>query len=328
MKVVFSGVQPSGNLHIGNYLGAIKNWLELQHQYQCLFCVVDLHTLTLPQDPQILREKIKEVAAIYLAAGIDPEKSLIFVQSQVPAHTELCWILNCITRIPELERMTQFKDKAKEHRKDVNFGLLDYPVLMAADILLYQTVLVPIGDDQKQHLEITRNLAERFNNQFGEVFAVPEPMIQKHGSRIMGLDDPAKKMSKSTISPSNYIALLDRPETIKEKIKRAVTDSGMEIKYDMAKKPAISNLLTIYSLFSGKSIEELEKQYKDSKGYAKFKEDVAEAIITDLTPFQERYEKIVSDEKRLNEILKYGKNKATELAEKTLKEVKEKIGLL
>lgn len=328
MKTAFSGVQPSGAIHIGNYLGAIKNWLEIQNQYQCFFCIVDLHAITIKQDPQILRQKIKEVAAIYLAAGLNPEKSIIFIQSQVPAHTELCWILNCLAKIPELERMTQFKEKSGKHRREVNLGLFDYPVLMAADILLYQTEIVPVGADQKQHVELARDLAERFNNLFGQTFTIPEPIIQKEekGSRIMGLDNPLNKMSKSAINSCNYIALLDPPELIKDKIKKAVTDSGQEIKYG-PEKPAISNLLTIYSLFSGKSIKELEKEYKDG-GYVKFKNDLAETIINFLQPFQNKYQKIINDQKYLQEVLEYGKNKAQKIAEQTLKEVKEKMGLV
>lgn len=324
MKKVFSGVKPSGVMHIGNYLGAIKNWLDLQGKYDCIFSIVDYHAITVKQDPEILRQKIKEVTAIYLAAGIDPKKSLIFIQSQVPAHTELCWILNCVAKIPELERMTQYKEKAEEYKKEVSVGLFDYPVLMAADILLYKTEIVPVGADQKQHVELTRDLAERFNNIFGKTFVIPEPLIQKEGSRIMGLSNPLKKMSKSV--PTDYISLLDSPDDVRDKIKKAVTDSGQEIKYG-PEKPAISNLLTIYSLFSGKSIKELEKEYKDN-GYVKFKNDLAETMINFLQPFQNKYQQIINDQKYLQEVLEYGKNKAQKIAEQTLEETKEKLGLL
>ena len=243
METVFSGVQPSGVLHLGNYLGAIKNWVQLQEKYRCVFCVVDLHALTVPQDPETFSQKTLEIAKIYLAAGLEAEKSIIFIQSHIKEHAELCWILNTIAKIPELERMTQFKEKAEQHKKDLNVGLFDYPVLMAADILLYQTDLVPVGEDQIQHVELARTLAERFNKKFGETFIVPKALVKKEGARIMGLDDPTKKMSKSAPSPQNYIALTDSPDTIQEKIKKAMTDSGKEIKFDPAAKPAISNLL-------------------------------------------------------------------------------------
>ena len=275
-KIIFSGTAPSGNIHIGNYLGAIKQWVEMQNtgEYQNIFCVVDEHAITVPQDPAKLRSKILEVFTLYLALGIDPEKSIIFVQSSVSEHAELNWILSTITPVGELERMTQFKDKSQK-QKNVLAGLLNYPTLMAADILLYKTNLVPVGEDQLQHIELTRTIARKFNSTFGETFAIPEPFINKEGKRIMGLDDPSKKMSKSAENTKNYIALLDSPETIREKIKAAVTDSASEIKYDMENKPAISNLLTIYSLFSRKTITELEKEY-DGKNYSVFKNDLAE----------------------------------------------------
>ncbi len=268
-KRIFSGIQPSGNLHLGNYLGAIKNWVELQDKYDPIFCVVDLHAITVPQKPKELRQKTIEVAKTYLAAGIDPEKSTIFVQSRVPEHTELAWILNTITKLPELERMTQFKDKSQQHTQNINAGLFNYPVLMAADILLYDTNIVPVGEDQVQHIEIARTLARRFNQMFGETFTVPEPYVVKEGMRIMGLDDPTKKMSKSAESASNYISLADDPDTVREKIKKAVTDSEKEIRYS-DDKPAIKNLINIYSLLDNIKPKEIEDIYRD-KRYSEFK---------------------------------------------------------
>lgn len=323
METIFSGVAPSGIIHIGNYLGAIKNWVEMQKDFHCIFCVVDLHAITLPQDPKQLREKTLEVAKIYLAVGIDPKKSIIFAQSHVKEHAELTWILNTITRIPELERMTQFKDKAKG-KKDVGVGLFDYPVLMAADILLYKTAIVPVGADQLQHIELTRDLAQRFNNQFGGTFIIPKPLIREEGARIMGLDDPAKKMSKSAASRYNYLALTDSPDEVREKIKKAVTDSGKDIKGG-PDKPALSNLLTIYSLLSGKSVVEIEQEY-EGKGYAEFKQGLAETVVNFLEPFQKRYNAI-SDEEVMS-ILEDGAKKAGEIAKKTMEEVKSKVGLL
>jgi tryptophanyl-tRNA synthetase len=326
LKRVFSGVAPSGVIHIGNYLGAIKNWLELQENYECIFCVVDLHAITVPQDPPKLKNKILEVAKIYLAAGVNPAKSIVFVQSHVKEHAELCWILNTLAKIPELERMTQFKEKSQEHRQSVNLGLFDYPVLMAADILLYKTQVVPVGEDQQQHVELARTLAGRFNKNFGETFIVPEALIKKEGARIMALDDPTKKMSKSAKSPLNYIALTDPPDLIREKIKKAVTDSGKEIIYG-PDKPALSNLLTIYSLLTGESIKELEKQYR-GRGYAEFKNDLAEMIVKFLKPFQEKYADLDKNPDYMIKILHDGAQKAREIAEKTMKEVKDKIGLI
>lgn len=324
MKRIFSGVQPSGNLHIGNYLGAIKNWVKLQNEYDSIFCVVDLHAITVPQDPDELRKKTIEVAKIYLAAGIDPEKSAIFIQSHIPEHAELTWILNTITKVSELERMTQFKDKTQKNIEGTAIGLFDYPVLMASDILLYDTNLVPVGEDQLQHIEITRTLAKRFNQKFGETFVIPEAYIQKEGARIMGFDDPSKKMSKSASSGYNYITLTDDAETVRRKIKRAVTDSGTKIVYSDS-KPALQNLINIYSLLSNKSAKEIEAEYR-GKGYADFKNGLTEVIINFLTPFQERMQKL-SDEKVL-EILKNGAEKVRPLAQKKLAEVKKKIGFV
>ena len=327
-KIIFSGIQSSGNLHIGNYLGAIKQWTELQNtgEYQNIFCVVDEHAITTPQYPAKLRSKILEVFTLYLALGIDPEKSIIFVQSNVPEHTELGWILNTITPIGELERMTQFKDKSQK-QKSVLAGLLNYPTLMAADILLYHTNIVPVGEDQLQHIELTRTIARKFNSTFGETFAIPEPFINKEGKRIMGLDDPLKKMSKSAENPKNYIALLDSPETIREKIKAAVTDSASEVKYDMENKPAVSNLLTIYSLFSGKAIAELEKEY-EGKNYSVFKNDLAEIIIEGLSPIQKKYKELSANPDYLKKVLRDGAEKAKAIASQTMAEVRSKIGFL
>lgn len=324
MERVFSGVQPSGVLHLGNYLGAIKNWLTLQNDYQCIFCVVDLHAITVPQDPAILLKKTIEVAKIYLAAGIDPKKCTIFVQSQVKEHAELCWLLNTIARIPELEKMTQFKDKAKGQKMETGVGLFDYPVLMAADILLYKTAVVPVGEDQVQHIELTRDLAQRFNNRFGEIFVIPKPMVRKEGSRIMGLDDPTKKMSKSAASHYNYIALTDSPDEVREKIKKAVTDSGREIKYG-PEKPALANLLTIYSLLSDQPVTDLELKYKD-KSYAEFKNDLAEAAVDFLHPFQKKYNALKDEE--VLEILEDGAAKAQIIAGQTMREIKKSMGLI
>ena len=325
-KIVFSAMAPSGNLHIGNYLGALKQWIELQKKNQLICCIADYHAMTVFQQPQKLREKILEVAMIYLAAGIDSKKSIVFVQSDAPEHAELAWILNTITKIPELELMTQFKDKAKRFRKLVNVGLFDYPVLMAADILLYKTKFVPVGEDQKQHLEFAREIARRFNKIYGETFIVPEPIIRKEGARIMGLDNPEKKMSKSAENPYNYLSLIDKPDVIRDKIKRATTDSGSDIIYDIENKKGISNLLAIYSLLSGKSIEDLEKEYKGKK-YAEFKNGLADIVIDFLSPFQKEFKKLKNNPNQVRKILKTGAEKARIIAKTTMEEIKEKIGL-
>lgn len=319
---IFSGIQPSGNLHIGNYLGAIKNWVKLQDDYDSIFCVVDMHAITVSQNPEELKKKTIEVAKIYLASGIDLEKSTIFIQSHVHEHAELMWILNTIVKIPELERMIQFKDKSE--KSGIDAGLLNYPILMASDILLYDTNLVPVGKDQLQHIEITRTLANRFNKKFGETFVIPEPYVTKEGGNIMGLDDPSKKMSKSAASEYNYIALSDSEEAIRRKIKKAVTDSGLEIVYS-EDKPALMNLINIYSLLSDKSVKDIEKQYQN-KNYAEFKEDLAEVVISFMKPFQEKMKEF-SDEKVL-EILREGAEKVRPLAKKKLDEVKNKIGFI
>ena len=321
---IFSGIQPSGVLHFGNYLGAIKNWVELQDKYDSTFCVVDLHAITVPQKPEELRQKTIEVAKIYLAAGIDPEKSTIFVQSHVPEHTELAWVLSTITKIPELERMTQFKDKSQEFRQHLDAGLFNYPILMAADILLYDTNLVPVGEDQLQHVELSRTLAKRFNSTFGKTFVIPEPFVVKEGMLIMGLDDPAKKMSKSAASEYNYIALTDSPEKIREKIMRAVTDSGKSVRYS-DDQPAIKNLINIYALLDNAKPKDIEDTYR-KKGYAEFKKDLAEVVVDFLRDFQLKYQDI--DDKEVVGILQQGAEKARPLAEKKMEEVKEKMGLL
>ena len=323
-KRIFSGVQPTGNLHIANYLGAIKNWVPLQHEYESFFCIVNLHAITLPQDPAVLRQKTLDLARIYLAAGIHPEVSTIFIQSDVPAHTELTWILSCIARMGELERMTQFKDKGKGNTERAGVGLFAYPVLMASDILLYQTDLVPVGKDQKQHLELTRDLAERFNRDFGETFKIPEPYIPPVGANILSLQDPTKKMSKSDENATGSIFLLDDADTVTKKIKRAVTDSGTDIKFD-ASRPAITNLLTIYQLFTGKTAEECEAHF-EGKGYGAFKTELAEATVEFLRPFQERVHEY--DEATLRNILETGAEKARNLTSETLKVVYEKMGII
>lgn len=325
-KILFSGIQPSGVLHIGNYLGAIKQWVELQESHEAFFCVVDEHAITVPQEPEELRANTLNTTMMYLAAGIDPKKSTIFVQSHVPAHAELAWILNTITPLGELERMTQFKDK-KEKQSEVYAGLFNYPVLMAADILLYQTDVVPVGEDQKQHIELARSLTKRFNNRFGETFKIPEGFIPKETARIMGLDDPTKKMSKSAASVNNYISLLDEPDEIRRKIKIAVTDSGKEIIYEEKEKPAIANLLRIFSAFSEMPIAEIENRYRD-KAYADFKADLGELLIEKLTPLQERYGKLSRDKESVLAILRAGTTRARAVAGETLHAAQEKIGFL
>jgi tryptophanyl-tRNA synthetase len=324
MKRIFSGIQPTNNLHLGNYFGAIKNWVELQHQYDAFYCIVDLHAITVKQDPKQLRQNILNAAKTYLALGLDPNKCTIFVQSQVPQHTELAWVLNTIAKMSELERMTQFKDKAKQHKENINLGLFAYPALMAADILLYNTNTVPVGEDQKQHVELTRDLAARFNSLYGNTFVEPEPLIQPQGARIMGLDDPTKKMSKSATSANNYISLLDPPEIAAKKISRAVTDSGTTVAAG-TDRPALTNLLTIYSLLANKPIKEIEKEYTN-KGYGDFKKGLSEVVTNFLTDFQHTFNLL--DDAAIIKILETGANKARTAAEKKMEEVKNKIGLL
>lgn len=322
-KRIFSGAQPTGGFHLGNYLGALRNWVELQREYESFFCVVNLHALTLPQDPKQLAAKTREVARLYLAAGIDPQISIIFIQSDVPEHAELSWILTCMARVAELERMTQFKEKAAKQREGVGAGILNYPVLMAADILLYKTDLVPVGHDQKQHLELTRDLAERFNRDYGETFRIPDPFIPKVGARIMSLSDPQKKMAKSDENPAGSIALLDDADTIQRKIKRAVTDSGTEIRFDET-RPALMNLLTIYRLLTERTPPEIEEHFA-GKGYAQLKGELADVVVEFLRPFQERVRSISEEE--LDRILESGREKASSIARATMEEVKNRLGL-
>jgi tryptophanyl-tRNA synthetase len=322
-KRIFSGIQPTGNIHLGNYLGALRNWVALQHEYESFFCIVNLHAITVPQDPKLLAAKTRELARIYLAAGIDPKVSTIFVQSDVSQHAELTWILNCIARMSELERMTQFKDKARRQTESVAVGLFDYPVLMASDILLYQTDLVPVGEDQKQHLELTRDLAIRFNRDYGDTFRIPDPYIPKVGSRIMSLSDPAKKMSKSDDDPNGCVMLLDDADIIQRKFKRAVTDSGTEIRFDES-RPAISNLLTIYHLITGQPTQEVEAHF-EGKGYAQLKAQIAEVTVEFLRPLQQRVSDITDE--RLDHILGEGRERAKKIAGATLEQVFEKMGI-
>ncbi len=324
-KRAFSGVQPTGELHLGNYLGAIKNWVNYQDRWESIFCVVDLHAITVRQNSEELHRAIRTTANAFIAAGIDPKKSTIFVQSDIPEHAELTWILNCFTYFGELKRMTQFKEKSGKDQESVSVGLFDYPVLMASDILLYNSHVVPVGEDQKQHVELTRDIAIRFNNLFGETFVVPEPFIMEVGARIMGLDDPGKKMSKSAGSTYNYIALTDPPDLIRKKIQRAVTDSGTEIILS-PEKPAISNLLAIYSLLSGQSIESLEEQYR-GKGYAVFKNDLAEVTVGILSPFQQKLKELEESISFTEKMLEENAAKVRPIAQETLLKVKEKVGL-
>ncbi|MGU3472473.1 tryptophan--tRNA ligase [Paenibacillus sp. D51F] len=325
MKKVLSGIQPSGQLTLGNYIGALQNFVKLQETHECYFMVVDLHAITVPQDPEALREQSKSIAAIYLAAGIDPERASIYMQSHVRAHAELGWILTTLTSMGELERMTQFKDKAAG-KDSVGAGLFVYPSLMAADILVYNADLVPVGDDQKQHLELTRDLAQRFNSRFGDFFTVPEPYIPKVGARIMSLDDASKKMSKSNPNPGSFIALLDPPDVIRKKISRATTDSGREVQYDLSAKPEVSNLMGIYSQMSGLSLQEVEAKF-EGQGYGPFKKDLAEQIIAVLEPLQERYRDIRSSG-QLEEVLRRGAERASAEADVIVAGVKERMGFL
>ncbi|HMQ02886.1 MAG TPA: tryptophan--tRNA ligase [Pyrinomonadaceae bacterium] len=322
-KRILSGAQPTGQLHIGNYLGALKNWVALQDSYEAFYCIVNLHAITLPQDPATLRQATLDLARIYLAAGIDPERSTIFIQSHVPEHAELAWVLSCIARMGELERMTQFKDKGKGNTERAGVGLFTYPILMASDILLYQTDLVPVGQDQKQHLELTRDLAERFNRDFGETFKIPEPYIPPVGASIRSLQDPEKKMSKSDENAAGSIFLLDDADTVTNKIKRAVTDSGTAIEFDET-RPAISNLLTIYQLLTGKSAEDCVDHFA-GKGYGHFKAELAEATVEFLRPFQECVRQY--DDETLLGILRPGAEKARTIAAGTLNQAYAAMGI-
>lgn len=324
MKRVFSGVQPTGNIHIGNYLGALRQFVELQHENQCVYCIVDLHSITVPQNPKELRKHILDVAALYLAVGLDPEKSTVFVQSDVPGHAELSWILTCNSYTGELSRMTQFKDKSRGS-ESAPTGLFTYPVLMAADILLYDTDVVPVGNDQKQHIELCRDIAIRINNKYGKTFVVPEGRFLKEGARIMSLDDPSSKMSKSAENPLSRISLLDDEKTIKKAIMRATTDSEGAIYYDLENKPGISNLLNIYSSFSGMPVEDIVTRY-EGRGYGDFKKDLMEVTVDALRPIRERFQEIRPSQELIH-ILRDGAEKAGNLSEKTMKRVKERFGL-
>ena len=326
-KRVFSGAQPTGKLTIGNYLGAIKNWTTMQDEYECLFCVVDLHSITIAQDPAELRKKTMELLALYLACGIDPEKSIVFLQSHVSAHTELAWVLDTMTYVGELNRMTQYKEKSRKHTDNLNTGLMNYPVLMASDILLYQTDVVPVGKDQKQHLELTRTLAERFNNRYSPTFVVPEAYIAKQGAKIMSLQDPKVKMSKSDENENASIYLSDDEATVLRKCKRAVTDSDTQVRYAPTEKPAISNLLTIYSLCTGKKISECEKEF-EGKGYGEFKTKLAESISAILKPIQQKQAELLQNKAYLESVMKQGAEKANYLAQKTLQKVYKKVGFI
>ncbi|QGQ44659.1 tryptophan--tRNA ligase [Metabacillus sediminilitoris] len=324
MKTIFSGIQPTGSVTLGNYIGAMKQFVELQEDYNCYFCIVDQHAITVAQDRLALRKNIRSLAALYLAVGLDPEKATLFIQSEVPAHAQAGWMLQCVSYIGELERMTQFKDKS-QGKEAVSAGLLTYPPLMAADILLYSTDLVPVGEDQKQHLELTRDLAERFNKKYNDIFTIPEVRIPKVGARIMSLADPTKKMSKSDANQKAFITLLDEPKQIEKKIKSAVTDSDGIVKFDKENKPGVSNLLSIYSILNNEPIEQIEARY-EGKGYGDFKQDVADVVVNALTPVQEKYYELMESDK-LDEILDHGAEKANAVASKMVKKMENAMGL-
>ena len=321
---ILSGIQPTGSIHIGAYIGAISQWKELQKIGECIFFIADLHALTTIREPKTFQKEVLELASELLAAGLDPEKCIIFVQSQVKEHTELCWFLNTLTPIGELERMTQYKEKSKQFKQNINAGLLDYPVLQAADILLYQTDSVPVGKDQVQHLELTKTIARKFNQKYGKTFKVPEALILETGAKIMALNNPKKKMSKSI--PASCLYLFDEPEVIRKKVMSAVTDPGKIIKYDSAKKPGISNLLAIYSLFNDKPISQIEKKFS-KKGYADFKKSLAELLIVKLEPFRRKKKELLAREVYVKEILEQGRKRAEILAQSTMADVRKKMGL-
>lgn len=323
-KTLFSGMQATGNLTLGNYLGALKNWVNLNEEYQCFFSVVDMHSITVRQDPAELRRRARLLLTLYIASGLDPEKNCIYYQSHVSGHAELSWILNCYTYMGELSRMTQFKDKSAKHADNINSGLYTYPVLMAADILLYQADVVPVGVDQKQHLEITRDIAERFNNIYGDVFTIPEPYIGKAGAKVMSLQEPSKKMSKSDENLNASIYLQDDTDTIIRKFKRAVTDSGSEVLYS-DEKPGVKNLIDIYSATTGKTVDEIEKEF-DGKGYGDFKLTVGESVASMLKPIQIRVAELTNDKAYLDSIIKNNAEKANYFANKTLRKVQKKVG--
>ena len=328
-KVIFSAIQPSGTITLGNYVGALRNWVGLQDDYDCIFALADLHTITVRQDPAKFRKNALEAYALLLACGIDLDKSLFFIQSHVHTHAELAWLLNCYTQFGELSRMTQFKDKSQKHADNVNVGLFAYPSLMAADILAYQADMVPVGLDQKQHLELTRNIAERFNGIYGQTFKVPDPYIPKVGAKIMSLQDPTRKMSKSDENVNSYVALLDKPDDIMRKFKRAITDSDTErcVRFDRENKPGVSNLMSIYSAVTGRSFEAIEAEF-DGKGYGAFKPVVGEAVVEMLRPIQEETRRLLSDKAYLESVYRAGAEKASYVAEKTLRKVYKKVGFL
>ncbi len=324
-KRMLSGIQPSGDLHLGNYLGAIKNWADRVNDYECYYFMADLHTITVRQDPAELRRRSLNQLAQYIACGLDPEKNTLFLQSHVPAHTQLSWVLNCYTMFGELSRMTQFKDKSEKHKDNINAGLFTYPVLMAADILLYQPDYVPVGEDQKQHVEICRDIAQRFNGIYGDVFKIPEPLIAKQGARIYGLSTPGDKMSKSI--PEGCVFIMDEPDVIARKFKRAITDSDTEncVRYDKENKPGVANLMNIYSTITGKSFEEIEKEF-EGQGYGKFKPVVGEAVIEHLRPIREEAARLIKDKAYLEDVYRQGAEKASYVANKTLRKVYKKVG--
>jgi len=324
-KRVFSGIQPTGNIHIGNYLGAVKYWVSMQENYDNIFCIVDLHAITVPQEPEVLKAKIREVSGLLMAAGIDPERSILFVQSHVSAHSELAWILNCFIPMGWMQRMTQFKEKSHKQKEQVSVGLFDYPALMAADILLYGTEVVPVGEDQKQHVELARDTAQRFNAIFGDTLVIPEPLIPDIGARIMGLDDPTRKMSKSESGSGHAIDLLDSPDTVRAKIMKATTDSQRNIVFDES-RPGIFNLLAIYQTFTGEGTKEIEKRF-EGKGYGDFKKALAEVVIEGLRPLQERYREITAEPGYIDSILAAGAEKARPIAGEVLARVQQRIGL-
>ncbi len=326
-KTILSGIQATGNLTLGNYLGAIQNWVKMQDEYDCYYMIADLHSLTVRNDPEVLRKRAMQVLAIYVASGLDPEKNTIFLQSQVDAHVKLNWILNCYTYMGELNRMTQFKDKSAKHADNINSGLFTYPVLMASDILVYNADLVPVGEDQRQHLEITRDIAERFNAIYGQTFVIPEAFIGEQGARIMGLQDPTAKMSKSATNLNDVIFLNDSPEDIRKKLKKAVTDSENCVRYDKENKPGVSNLMTIYGLIEGKSMDEVEKEF-EGKGYGDFKNKTAEVVVKKLQPLQEKYYDLLENPEKLKEIYESGAKKAQKKANKIVNEVYQKVGLI
>ena len=325
-KILYSGMQATGKLTLGNYMGALKNWMTLNEEYECFFGVMDLHSLTVRQEPAEFRKRARDLFALYVAAGLDPEKNCIYFQSHVSSHAELSWILSCFTYMGELNRMTQFKDKAAKHADNINAGLYTYPVLMAADILLYQADVVPVGKDQLQHLEITRDIAQRFNSIYGDVFTIPEAYMGKAGAKIMSLQDPTRKMSKSDENVNASVYLMDDADTVRRKFKRAVTDSEAEVRYDWDNKPGISNLMDIYGATTGKTTDEIEKEFA-GKGYGDFKMAVGDAVAAMLTPMQTRFEELIKDKEYLDKMIKQNDEKAYYFSQKTLRKVKKKVGL-